>query len=920
MKDKIAILAFLFILAVNGQEIAPRFSFDFQDISLENALLQLQSESGKSMYLADEWIKGKTVTKHYTNVLLEDILSDLLKDTQLNFFISKDHRIIFTQNNRIFGELPENFFGREELINEENEDDDPAASIFLSDKASESKLKVATVRIGKEQKNNQRKRFRLSGTIRNIADNRPVPNFAVVVRALGIGTTTDNSGRYAINLPVGLNVVETSSLGFEDTKTNIIIYNDGNYNIEVEESYELLDEVVLKADAVSNVDDATTGNTKIGAEETKNIPLVLGERDLLKVATTLPGVTTAGEGSAGFNVRGGKTDQNLILLDNAVVYNPSHFFGIFQALNPFAISDLNIYKGAIPAEYGGRLSSVFEISTKNPDTEEFKGEVSIGPVTANAVVEIPLVKEKSGLMIGARGAYSDWVLRSLNDVSLKNSSASFYDVMGKYNHQINENNGLSVSGYYSKDAFSITSDSLYGYSNRLFSLKWDHKFNEKNAGSLVLTNSQYNFDIDFDGSVNDNFLQKYKIDETELKLRMKYLLNDRHNFDYGFSTKLYGVQPGQIDPKTSQDLILPLKIPKERGIESALFLTDNLKVNDKLLLDLGLRYSFFTALGSSQQLVYEDGLPKSTETVVDTLNFKKNEVIKTYGGPEVRISARYFLKEDFSIKASFNNMYQFIHTLSNNTTVSPIDTWKLSDYNIKPQQAKQFALGLYKNIDNDNYELSLEGFYKRQKNLLDFKTGAKLILNETIETEVLQGDGKSYGLEFFVRKNAGKLNGWLGYTYSRSLLKLDSGFREERVNDGRYFPSNFDKPHDFSLVLNYKFTKRYSVSTNFLYQTGRPVTFPVGNYTFNDIEYVLYSDRNRYRISDYYRLDIGLNIEGNHKAKKLAHSFWNISVYNVLGRNNPYSVFFVSDSGEIEALQSSIFSIPVPSITYNFKF
>ena len=920
MKGKITILAFLSLFFVNAQETPRKFSFDFQNIGLEAALAQVQSETGHSVYVASEWLQRKTVAKQYTNNSLEEILADLLDNTQLNFFIDQDQRIIITQNNRIYSELPENFFGETEIIAVDSEDTDNSESIFLSDKDSESNKKVETIRIGKEQKNYRQKRFRLSGTINNATNNEPVANMAIIVRALGIGTTTDDRGRYSLNLPVGLNVVETSSLGFENTTTNIIIYNNGSHDFSVEENYELLDEVVLKANAISNVDDATTGNTKIGAEESKNIPLVLGERDLLKVATTLPGVTTAGEGAAGFNVRGGKTDQNLILLDNAVVYNPSHFFGIFQALNPFAISDVNIYKGAIPAEFGGRLSSVFDISTKNPDTEKFKGEVSIGPVTTNAVVEIPIVKEKSGLMLGGRGAYSDWVLRSLKDVALKNSSANFYDVMMKYNHQIDENNGLSASGYYSKDAFSITSDSLYGYSNRLFSLKWDHKFNEKNAGSIIVTNSQFKFDIDFDGSVNDNFLQQYQIDETELKLRMKYLLNENHNLDYGISGKLYSVLPGQIEPKGPQDLILPLSIPKERGLESALFITDNFKVNDKLLLDLGLRYSFYAALGSSQQRVYEEGLAKSAGTVIDTLTFAKNEVVKTYGGPEVRVSARYFLGKDFSLKASFNNTYQFIHTLSNNTTVSPIDTWKLSDYNIKPQQASQFALGLYKNLDNNTYELSLEGFYKRQKNLLDFKTGAKLILNETIETEVLQGTGKAYGLEFFIRKNSGKLNGWLGYTYSRSLLKLDSEFREERVNDGRYFPSNFDKPHDFSLVLNYKFTKRYSISTNFLYQTGRPVTFPVGNYTFDGAEYVLYSDRNRYRISDYYRLDIGLNIEGNHKAKKLTHSFWNISVYNVLGRNNPYSVFFVSDSGEIKALQSSIFAIPVFSITYNFKF
>jgi hypothetical protein len=305
---------------------------------------------------------------------------------------------------------------------------------------------------------------------------------------------------------------------------------------------------------------------------------------------------------------------------------------------------------------------------------------------------------------------------------------------------------------------------------------------------------------------------------------------------------------------------------------------------------------------------------------VETVQYDTNEIVKTYGGPEVRVTGRYSFTPTFSIKASYNNNYQFVHTLTTNTTDSPTDTWKLSDPNIEPMRANQFSLGLFKNIDGNTYELSLEGYYKISDNILDYKVGADLLLNEKIETQVLQGEGKSYGLELLLRKNKGKFNGWIGYTYSRSLIKLDGDYEDEKVNNGEFFPSNYDKPHDFSLVANYKLTKRYSFSMNFIYQTGRPVTFPVGNYQYNGSEYVFYSNRNEFRIPDYIRLDLGVNIEGNHKIKKLAHSFWNISVYNVLGRNNPYSVFFVTENGEIKSYQSSIFSIPVPTITYNFRF
>lgn len=913
----VLLLCFTFLM---GQEEERNVSLEIQNKSITELLSEIERKAGFQFYYAEQWLDSTALNKSYENESVETILTDLFQNTQINFFITWDDRVILTRNNSIYGNLPEGFFTKPEQVEtEEIPQENVSAGPILLGKQNDGPDRVLeTIRIGRERKTNRRDQLTLSGYVTNTSTGEPIANLAIVVRKLNIGAVTDNTGFYEIELPSGLNVLETSSMGVESSRRNVIIYDNGRLDFDLEENFEQLDEVVVAADATRNVEDTSTGNTRIGSEASKNVPLVLGERDVLKIATTLPGVSTAGEGSAGFNVRGGKTDQNLILLDNAVIYNPTHFFGFFQAFNPFAINDLNIYKGSIPAEFGGRLSSVFDISSKDASNTEFKGEVSVGPVTSNAVVEIPLAQEKAGLMIGARGAYSDWILRSLDEENLNNSQASFYDFITKYNHKINDNNELRATAYYSRDIFSITSDSLFDYSNRLLSLQWNRKLSEKSSGTLMLNNSQYKFNIDFDGSTNRNFEQGFQIDETELKLQLKYLLNESHTIDYGISGKLYSVLPGEIAPKGSNDIIQPLAVPEERALESALFVSDNYKVNEKLQLDLGLRYSFYAALGPSTQRIYREGAPRTDANVAGSETFDNNEIFETYGGPEARISARYLLNDSLSIKASFNNTYQFIHTLSNNTTVSPVDTWKLSDRNIEPQQANQFSLGIYKNIKD--YELSLEGFYKRQNNIIDFKTGAQLFLNENIETEVLQGKGKAYGVELLIRKNRGKLNGWLGYTYSRSFFQLDSEFPQERVNDGEFFPSNFDKPHDLSLVLNYKLTRRFSFSGNFVYQTGRPVTFPVGNYEFNGNEFVLYSERNQFRIPDFYRLDIGFNIEGNHKIKKFAHSFWTISVYNVLGRNNPYSVFFVSQDGEIEALQSSIFTIPIPSITYNFRF
>lgn len=901
------------VLSQNQDE--KKITIRFENENRVTIIERIEVLTNYRFYYIENWLDNTLLSGDYKNTGLSIILDDIFKNSVLNYYISKDNRIILTQNNFIVDSLPKGFFG---ITDVEIIDDQETEPILYREDVSINTTKI--IRIGKESENSKYNNYTLSGYVTNSVTGKPIANLVLVVQGTTLNALTDTKGFYTMQLPKGINIIETKALGILGSSKKVIVYNNGTLNLKLKESSELLDEIVVEADKDINIKEAISGITRIKIEEIKNIPLVLGERDILQVATTLPGISKTGEGSAGYNVRGGKEDQNLILLDNGVIYNPTHFFGVFSALNPFSTGDVSIYKGNTPAEYGGRLSSVFDINTKDGNDQKFSGEASIGPVTSNITLEIPIVKDKSSILVGGRGTYSGWILRSLDDESLKNSEASFFDVILKYNHKINENNNLKATGYFSRDAFSITSDSLFSYENRLMTLKWDHHFNKKNKLSVILANSQYKFDIEFDGKLDTNFDLGYKVNETELKLKFNYLYSDRHKFNYGISSKLYNVSPGNIKPKGSVSIIETLKIPKERALESALFLSDDFEVNDKLLLNLGFRYSLFASLGKISQRTFAEGLPRNEGAVIDTLNFGKNEVVKIYGGPEFRASARYSLTPNLSVKAGFNTSYQYIHTLTTNTTVSPTDTWKLSDLNIKPQHGTQYTLGFFKNLEGNKYELSLEGFYKISKNILDYKVGADLLINESIETEVLQGEGKAYGVEFLIKKTKGRLNGWLGYTYSRSKIKFDSEFSEERINNGAFFPSNFDKPHDISLIANYKLTKRFSFSANFAYQTGRPITFPVGNFIFNGSEQVLFSNRNEFRIPDYYRFDIGFNIEGNHKIKKFAHSFWNISIYNVLGRNNPYSVFFVNKNGKIKAFQSSIFSIPIPTITYNFRF
>ncbi|WP_264549008.1 TonB-dependent receptor plug domain-containing protein [Flavobacterium sp. N2820] len=508
----------------------------------------------------------------------------------------------------------------------------------------------------------------------------------------------------------------------------------------------------------------------------------------------------------------------------------------------------------------------------------------------------------------------------IDNEEIKNSNASFYDLFLKYNHKITDKTTLEALTYYSSDKFNLSIDSSYNYSNRVLGLKVKHYFSEKSNAEAGVTNSEYKFNIGYDGNNLNSFDFDYKVNETKLFYKGIYNLNKKHKITYGLNSTLYNINPGTFQPKDENSILTYKSINKEKGLESALFLSDNFTLNDKLSLTAGLRFSNFLALGEGSQRQYEQGMPINNENVINEISYKNNEIIKSYNGLEYRLAFRYLLNETISLKTSYDTNYQYLHKLSTNTTQSPTDTWKLSDLNIKPTFGQQVTLGIYKNFKGTPYELSLETYYKKSSNFLDYKTGAELILNDYIETEVIQGEGKAYGIEFLLKKTSGRLNGWLGYTYSRTLVKLKSDFPEEIVNNGKYFPANFDKPHDMSLILNYKFTKRYSISTNFIYQTGRPITYPIGTYEYGGAQYTLYSDRNQFRIPDYYRLDVGFNIEGNHKIKKLAHSFWNISIYNLLGRNNPYSIYFVTENGKIKGYKTSIFSIPVPTITYNFKF
>ncbi|RZL63421.1 MAG: TonB-dependent receptor, partial [Pedobacter sp.] len=634
---------------------------------------------------------------------------------------------------------------------------------------------------------------------------------------------------------------------------------------------------------------------------------------------TLPGVQSVGEASTGFNVRGGATDQNLILLNDATIYNPSHFFGFFSAFNPDLVKDVQLYKSSIPEKFGGRLSSVLEVNNREGNKNKFAGSAGIGIITSRINLEGPIIKDKTSFILGARGTYADWLLKLLPE-DFENSAASFYDLNLGINHQINKNNQLIINGYYSKDKFKLNSDTAYSYNNRNASIKWKHGFSQKLNMDVNLGVDLYNYDIGSQANPINSYQLKFGINQQNFKTDFTYGLNSKHTLRFGLSSILYRLSPGSFEPVGAESLVIKDVVPDEKGLESAVYLGDEFTVNDNLAVNVGVRYAIFNYLGPQSVRQYGANLPINDNNVIAENFYGNNKIINTYQAPEFRLSARYSFTNDLSIKASFNTLRQYIHLLSNTTAIAPTDIYKLSDPNIKPQKGNQISFGIYKNIASQGLEMSVETYYKQLEDYLDYKSGATLVMNQNIETDVLGTKGKAYGIELFLKKNVGKLTGWMSYAFSRTMLKMDDPLNDSPVNDGNFYPANHDKPHSFNFTGNYAFKRRYSLSLNVTYSTGRPITVPIAKYQYGGSERVYYSERNAYRIPDYFRTDLAFNIDGNHKVNQTFHNSFTFGLYNLTGRKNAYSTYFSNDGGVINGYKLSIFASVLPFVTYNIKF
>ncbi|GAB3971589.1 carboxypeptidase-like regulatory domain-containing protein [Spirosoma terrae] len=914
------LIPFLFVIGlittVKAQQPTEKpITGNFANLRFEQFVRQIESSTPYRFFYNPSDVDSLLVNLQADQQPIRSVLRQLFEGTRYFYAVDRQQRIYITFDQPIHTDLPVGYFRGGGTA-----PTDSTANAYLTLGKAKRVEPDKVYDIGRRTNPIRPGRSTIAGSIRNVASGEPVVGAAVYIENPRMGTVTDQFGYYSITLPRGRHDLKLRSIGMKDARRRIILYSDGKLDIEMEDDVIALKEVVIEAEKDVNISGMQMGQQRVDIKTIKQVPTALGEADLLRVILTLPGVKSVGESSTGLNVRGGATDQNLILYNDAMIYNTSHLFGFFSAFNPDIIKSAELYKSGIPSRFGGRLSSVLEVQTRDGNKKKLVGSGGIGLLTSRLTLEGPILKDKTSFIIGGRSTYSDWLLRQLPNTAFNNSRASFYDLNLHVTHDFNERNTLYVTGYLSSDSFRLNSDTTYQYQNQAATLKWKHIINNKLYSVFTGSYSGYKYNVYSEKNPVNAYNLNFGINQSQLKADFNYFPSNQHSLDFGISSTLYKLSPGNFQPRGSESLILPDVVANEQGIENAIYVGDKFDITPKLSISGGLRYSAYTYLGPRSVFQYAPGLAKTVNTIIDTVSYSNNQPIKTYHGPEYRFSLRYALTSTSSIKASFNRMRQYIQMLSNTTVIAPTDIWKLSDPHIKPQIGDQYSLGFYRNNRTNTIETSVEVYYKTMQNLLDYRSGAVLLLNHHIETDVVNAQGMAYGVEFLVKKATGKLNGWLSYTYARTLLRTNGPTSAETINQGSYYPSNYDKPHDVTMIGNYRINRRFSLSLNFTYSTGRPITLPVSKFTLDGAQRILYSERNQYRVPDYYRADFAMNIEGNHKVRKLAHSSWTISVYNLTGRRNVYSVYFKSENGVINGYRLSIFGQPIPSITYNFRF
>jgi len=765
----------------------------------------------------------------------------------------------------------------------------------------------------------------LSGYISDIESNETLIGANLIFPEIQFGTTTNEYGFYSVTVNKGEYILQISYLGFESQTFKINLNTDLTKNFKLRSFSEILDEVILE----DNIERLSLRSPQMSVNSLaintiKNIPAVIGEVDVIKAITLLPGVTNSGEGASGFNVRGGAADQNLILLDEAIIFNSSHLFGFFSVFNPDAIKDIRLYKGGIPANYGGRVSSVLNIYQKDGNSNKIESQGGIGLISSRLLLEGPIKKEKGSFLIGGRSSYVHLFLPLVESVA--GNKAYFYDLNTKLSYTLNKKNNLYLSGYFGRDVFDIDNLFNVSFGNSVANFRWNHLFSNKLFSNLSLIYSNYDYNLDFGLA---DFKWTIGIDNANLKYDFKHYLSNRIKLDYGLNSIYYKFDPGLIEPTKESSPVKINKLTDKFALENALYGSVSYQISPEINFQAGVRLSNFIRLGqklniyqNDNPLLYDDKLKIYEEAnPIGVTYYDKSKAIKTFFNLEPRFAIAYSLSNDQSFKFSYNRMAQYLHLISNTNSPTPIDVWAPSGKYIDPQLLDQVAVGYFKSLNNDQYNIEIEAFYKTIQNRLDYIDGAELIANEAIEQVLLNGDAQAEGLEVLFRKNGGRLTGWIAYTLSKSEQRSPGRKPQEvGINNGNWYFTPYDKTHDLSITVNYALNKKWDLNSNFIFQTGQPITYPNAQYQFSGFSIPNYETRNSSRLSSYHRLDISAVLNPQKKNKAYSGQ-WVFGIYNIYNRQNTASIRFQknNDTKQNEAIRLSIFGI-IPSVTYNFKF
>jgi len=904
-------------LEVRAQDREITITCNYKDLSFPEFCNDIFRKTGKNVFYNDNKLKQLRVTLNSDSITVLVAVRKVLEGSGLEA-TDWHGNILVTSSLNLIKQLPE--YSQKVPLTVTQENIKP--SLTESEERYLTGRKpgaTQTITVGRAGASHGNARVKVLGRILDDETGEPMSFVTVFISETKTGTLTDIKGFFTISLVPGKYNALVEYLGYEKEKFILELFSAGSLALRMKSSVIQLNEVVVSTERQANIRAKEPGLDQLSVKMLKTLPMMMGERDIIKVSGTLPGIVSAGEGRQGLNVRGGGSDQNAFYLNKIQIYNTSHLFGFFPAFNSDIIKDFSIYKGHVPAQFGGRLASVFNITTLEGNKKRFAARGSLSPIAGSLSVEGPVKKDTSSFLLSARSSYSDWLLRRVNDTTISSSKANFNDVSGGLNWDVQKTQ-ISLFGYHSYDHFSLSDLNSFNYSNNGGSLIIGHIFTNSLRGELSLVASQYQFSTIDKQQISSAYQHNYKLNQYEVNTLFRHSLNDKNSLDYGGGIVVYNLNRGDVLPYGEESLRKEVMLGTDKGIESSVFISDSYDIMPWMNLTVGFRYTLFTPTGPATVNTYTEGAPKDPRYIEDTLIFTSNEPICWYHEPDIRAALNIETDKNGSVKLAFNRMHQNIFMLSTTTSIAPNTQWKLADYHLIPPKSNQVSFGIFRTIPSQSLEASAELFYKQTKNYPEFKDGADFLNNSHAETSVLQGDQKAYGLELYLKRSRRKLEGWISYTYSRSLIKVDGEHSWERINNGEPYPSNFDIPHSFNLVLNYYLTRRIVFSSIFTYQSGKPITYPESVFYMNGSPYLDYSKRNAYQIPDYIRTDFSLTVEGNLRKEKLIHSSLSFNMYNATGRMNPYSVYFKTVNGIIKSYQYSVIGVPIFTITWLGKF